>query len=196
VVIEAKDGLRAWDLRRLRAGLADLGLDWDAPPYPALKEKKDRPPLQVTVDLGELAPETPQQAVVKYSLAIAFMPLSPEAYLRRGRAYFQLKKWREAADDLQAALTLNPGVSEPQIWFELGYASAESGRPKQAMAAYSRTVQLNPKLDAAWNNRGSLHEQFGDLEKAVADFSKAIELNGQDWLPRNNRSRVYASLGQ
>src|SRR5947209_19498292 len=30
----ANTGVVVWDLRRLRAGLAELGLDWDAPPYP------------------------------------------------------------------------------------------------------------------------------------------------------------------
>jgi serine/threonine protein kinase/WD40 repeat protein len=33
LVVSAADGLRLWDLRRLRAGLARLGLDWGAPPY-------------------------------------------------------------------------------------------------------------------------------------------------------------------
>ncbi len=26
--------VQVWDLRAVRARLADLGLDWDAPPYP------------------------------------------------------------------------------------------------------------------------------------------------------------------
>jgi len=35
LVCAADDGLRVWDLRRIRAELVKLGLDWDAPPYPA-----------------------------------------------------------------------------------------------------------------------------------------------------------------
>jgi len=34
LVIAGEDGLRVWDLRRIRAELARLGLDWDAPPFP------------------------------------------------------------------------------------------------------------------------------------------------------------------
>src|SRR5262249_9368764 len=144
-----------------------------------VQEEKDHLPLEVTVDMGQLAPETPQQAVVKYTLASALMPLNPEAYLRRGRAHYQLKQWREAADDLSVALALNPGSSDSQVWFEMGYASLEAGLPKQALAAYSRCIELNPKVDAAWNNRGNVHIQFGELGKAVEDFSKAIELNAK-----------------
>jgi WD40 repeat protein len=44
--------LYLWDLRVLRAGLQDLGLDWDQPAY-APAPPADRP-FQVEVDLGDL----------------------------------------------------------------------------------------------------------------------------------------------
>ena len=124
------------------------------------------------------------------------MPVNPEASLRRGRAYFQLKQWREAADDLGVALALNPGNNEAQVWFELGYASAGSGRAKQALAAYTRSLELNPKAEGAWNNRGVLHEQFGELDKAVADLSTCIELSANSQMALNSRARIYTKLGQ
>jgi len=31
---ESRDALRIWDLRQIREQLADMGLDWDLPPYP------------------------------------------------------------------------------------------------------------------------------------------------------------------
>lgn len=42
--------VRAWDLRTIRRGLVELGLDWDAPPYPP--EKPTDPgaaPLEIRV---------------------------------------------------------------------------------------------------------------------------------------------------
>jgi WD40 repeat protein len=42
-----RQDLRVWDLRRLRAGLAERGLDWDAAPLPAAIP---RPALRVTVE--------------------------------------------------------------------------------------------------------------------------------------------------
>jgi hypothetical protein len=50
-----EDGLRVWDLRRLRQELDQLGLDWEAQPYPAAPEKASEP-LAVTVDYGDLKP--------------------------------------------------------------------------------------------------------------------------------------------
>src|SRR5262249_27256172 len=54
VVAAAKNGLRVWELRRLRAALAKLGLDWDGPPYSPVGDTPDALPLQGTVDMGEL----------------------------------------------------------------------------------------------------------------------------------------------
>jgi tetratricopeptide (TPR) repeat protein/WD40 repeat protein len=197
LIIAAKNGLRVWDLRRIRAELAKLGLDWDAPPYPPAAEKRDQQPVEVIVNLGPLAPpDEPRLAVARWSLSIALLPLNPEAYLRRGRAYVQLKQWREAADDLGVALTLHPSNSDSQVWFELGYACAEAGRPEQALPAYSRCLQLDPKSKTAWNNRGVVYERRGELEKAAADYSRAIELDAKYDIAWNNRSRVHASLGR
>jgi WD40 repeat protein len=55
LVVAAEDGLRVWDLRRLRKELDRLGLDWEAQPYPRAPEKAAEP-LAVTVDYGDLKP--------------------------------------------------------------------------------------------------------------------------------------------
>jgi WD40 repeat protein len=47
--------IHVWDLRAIRRQLADMGLDWDQPPYPAPEVSPSAIPLRVTVDLGELA---------------------------------------------------------------------------------------------------------------------------------------------
>jgi serine/threonine protein kinase/WD40 repeat protein len=56
MVVTAKDGLRVWDLRRIREELVKLGLDWDAPAYKPLDKKQQEAALEVRVDLGELGP--------------------------------------------------------------------------------------------------------------------------------------------
>src|SRR5262249_41186279 len=57
VVIQARDGLRVWDLRRIRAGLAELGLDWDAPPYPKADDAGKERLLEVTINRGVIDAE-------------------------------------------------------------------------------------------------------------------------------------------
>jgi WD40 repeat protein len=45
--------LHVWDLRAIRERLAELGLDWDLPPYPPAAPEKATPPLTVSVDQGK-----------------------------------------------------------------------------------------------------------------------------------------------
>jgi hypothetical protein len=57
LVVAVRNGLRVWDLARIRAGLSHLGLDWDKPPYSPAEDKPDQPTLHCTVDFGALAPK-------------------------------------------------------------------------------------------------------------------------------------------
>jgi eukaryotic-like serine/threonine-protein kinase len=51
LALAASHLVHLWDLRHLRRELAEVGLDWDAPPYPAQPAPAPRP-LQVEVDPG------------------------------------------------------------------------------------------------------------------------------------------------
>jgi WD40 repeat protein len=54
----AAESLFVFDLRRVRAGLAELGLDWDSAVWPPLSPPSPvRPIMKVVVDLGELGPK-------------------------------------------------------------------------------------------------------------------------------------------
>src|SRR5262249_28887969 len=128
-------------------------------------------------------------------MAIAFMPLSADAYLRRGRAYFQVQQWREAADDLGLAVTLDLGINDRQIWFDLGCACAECGRSRPAIAAYSRSIELNQRDAAAWNNRANLYKVLGEPDKALADYSQAIKLDPTSALLHKNRANLFIQCG-
>jgi serine/threonine protein kinase/WD40 repeat protein len=50
--------LELWDLRQLRQELAEIGLDWDLPPYPPAPTREPvREPIRIQVDLGSLSPQ-------------------------------------------------------------------------------------------------------------------------------------------
>jgi WD40 repeat protein len=53
LVVAAKNGLRVWDLRRIRAELATLNLDWEAAPIPQAPTG-NAVPLRVQVDPADL----------------------------------------------------------------------------------------------------------------------------------------------
>src|SRR5262249_29184660 len=79
--------LHLMDLRAIRGQLAQLGFDWELPPYPAPPswEGGRFRPLKVQLDLGGQLFDRD-----KYSLVLAFFPFHAEAYFQRGRACLQI----------------------------------------------------------------------------------------------------------
>jgi tetratricopeptide (TPR) repeat protein len=47
----------------------------------------------------------------------------------------------------------------------------------QALADYSKAIELDPKFGAAYSSRGRVYHEKGDLDEALADYCKAIELD-------------------
>ena len=93
-----RDGtIQLWDLRRIRARLQTMGLDWESPAQPS-QSADDGLPVRVEVDLGEL----PDPA--RESLILALCPFDAQAYYRRGRAYARREQLRQALEDSRRSL--------------------------------------------------------------------------------------------
>jgi tetratricopeptide (TPR) repeat protein len=76
------------------------------------------------------------------------------------------------------------GLSLGEGYFLLGYlydpgANYPDPNPQLALDAYSRVIQLNPRLHAATLNRGKLYESLGDVELAIADYTALVETHGE-----------------
>lgn len=59
------------------------------------------------------------------------------------------------------------------------YANPTQADLQQALAAYSRSLELNPDLHAAALNRGKAYEALGELDLAIADYDTLIAARGQ-----------------
>jgi WD40 repeat protein len=143
--------VRVWDLRKIRAGLKELDLDWDAPAYAAAKAPAGGPgPLQVTVvgadkaaaEAARLAraktlnnqawklltgPEKERDVVKGLALAREAVQLAPdnESYQNTlGVAYYRNGQYREAI----AALGKNLGSGRGHDAFDLYFLAMSHAR--------------------------------------------------------------------
>ena len=73
-----------------------------------------------------------------------------------------------------------------------GYRLLASGQPAQAIAAFSRALEIAAGDPIVLNNRGVAHAQLGQLASAVADYSAAIRLSPGDAVARYNRGVALA----
>jgi Flp pilus assembly protein TadD len=120
-------------------------------------------------------------------------PQDPDVAINLGGALILQRKWNRAVTVLQSAVKHNP--NNVMLWSNLGAAylgRLETSGPKQqeqAISAYERAVQLDPKAPNVHYHLGLIHKERGNLERAYAHFQRASEVNPADrdarfWIDR------------
>jgi serine/threonine protein kinase/tetratricopeptide (TPR) repeat protein/WD40 repeat protein len=204
LVVNAKDGLRVWDLRRLRAELVKLDLDWELPAYPP--RKADGPaPLTLKVLRSELDAERVsrwRRQVGLSSFVLALFPFRFQSYRDRGNAHGALGEWRSAVRDYTLALRLAPPDKRHRIDLLLRRANAYRRLPDlpAARADLERVLALQPNNVRVCNSLAWWYvtgpEKLRDPRKALPLAEKAVRLAPRYWQARNTLGVVYYRLGR
>jgi WD40 repeat protein/tRNA A-37 threonylcarbamoyl transferase component Bud32 len=189
--------VHVWNLGLIREELAALGLDWNLPSYPPA-QNQDARPLQMVLDRGSL-PGDPRLDLIEYSLAIAFNPINPEAYFRRGRAYGRLQERKKAIADYTLFLSLAPPDDKRRAEVLFRRSNNHYGLNERAgwRADLCQMAQLH--LDGIPEIHDAIARQFNDLAwelvtgaenardpaQALLLAKRAVELRPDDWRYRN-----------
>ncbi len=80
-------------------------------------------------------------------------------------------------------------------WFWKGRAEYARGDYEEAIKSYSKAIELNPKDDVAYNNRGSAKNRLGHWKEAIEDFDEAINIKPGNGVAWSNRGAVKDHLG-
>jgi WD40 repeat protein/serine/threonine protein kinase len=154
--------VHVWDLRAIRAELAQRGLDWNLPPYPPAGDASDAPPRRLTVDLGDLGraaqakdynnrawilatrPESelhdPGQAVQLAQKAVELAPKEGFYWNTLGVAHYRARHWQNAIDALTKSMELQKGKLESFDTFFLAMAYWRLDEREKARQWYDRAV--------------------------------------------------------
>ena len=81
-------------------------------------------------------------------------------------------------------------------YFRRGYAKAELGDYKGAIADYTEVIRLQPDMASAHYNRGVVKAELEQDFAAIADYDTAIRLKPDYVDAYNNRGLVKSRLGQ
>jgi tetratricopeptide (TPR) repeat protein len=80
-------------------------------------------------------------------------------------------------------------------WYRKGLSLAGAGNHHEAMEAFTKAIQLNPKYSSAYAARSAAYGMLGDHQQALADANRAIELDPKDAVAYLNRGGAYGRLG-
>lgn len=134
-----------------------------------------------------------EAAIASFQAGAILDPENSEIYLSLGDVYM-------AENDLDNAIraycdSININSSDYRAYAKTGIALWEKDYIEEAIVAYHRAIELNPKYEIAHNNLGVIYlDGIGVPEEALSYFKKAIELNPNYTLAYFNAGRTAQSL--
>ena len=80
--------------------------------------------------------------------------------------------------------------------YSRGCALSGKGKYDEAIAEYTKAIELDPNFAYAYNNRGVAYKNIGQYDLAIADYNRAIELDPNDADYWNNKGVALNKLGR
>lgn len=125
-----------------------------------------------------------QQAIDALQRSISIRP-TYAAYSNLATAYFELRRFDDAANECTQALRLDEG--NYLVWGNLGSAYYYAGRHGDAAKAFAKAVSLaekqlavNPRDTTVLGNLASYYSSLGQTKRAADTVSEAVELAPSD----------------
>jgi tetratricopeptide (TPR) repeat protein len=94
--------------------------------------------------------------------------------LKDAESLLQKQQYSQAEEKLQALTATQ--AENPQAWFDLGFAQSHLGKTAEAISAYKKATQLDPKWFEAQQNLGLALAKSGDLTAAATALKIAVTL--------------------
>ena len=103
----------------------------------------------------------------------------------------------DARDDAQQALWeiwARSGDPEVDALYRTGIEQMSAGRLDDAIATFSRIIELKPDFAEAWNKRATLYFLTGDLSRSLADCDEVIKRNPYHFGALAGYAQIYIRL--
>ena len=154
-------------------------------------------PLYNQLAAAQLRFGQPQKAldVLDQSLAITGdHPTSATAFFLAGVAYGNLGQPRQALEQFDASIRLDPTNSE--VLNNRAMTFGTLGLAERALIDLGEALRYSPNYADAHSNRGLIYREFGQHQLAIDSLNEAIRLNPGHAQARVNRGLVFVDLGQ
>jgi len=132
-------------------------------------------------------------ALEDYSKAIEIDPFHYSALNNRATIYSRNEQYQSAEADYSQSLALNENF---QSFYNRGNLYIKLARYEEAIKDFNKAIEIKPRLEKSYNNRGVSQLFLHNFDSALADFNKALELNPVFFESHNNRGLVLNEMGR
>jgi tetratricopeptide (TPR) repeat protein len=129
------------------------------------------------------------EAIESHTKALRLEPDYAEAHYNLALALATERRFSEAVPHYLAAVRRQP---KGLTYNNLGYALAALDRDEEALAAYRKAVELDPRLPEAYVNLGNGLARHDDLAGAEKNYQRALGLDSNNPAILNNLGHVLA----
>ena len=118
---------------------------------------------------------------------------------RKGEQYYVVKDYQGSAAAFTKAIGIDP--EGPENYFGRARAYMQLNRNAEAIADYTKTIQLasgpnaSKNLSISFHNRGLCYFLIGKYQSAIADLTQAIKLRADYASAYKVRGLVYQKMG-
>jgi tetratricopeptide (TPR) repeat protein len=95
-------------------------------------------------------------------------------YYCRGLVYFHIQQYKEAINDFEKVIKLEPQYTN--AYFYLGNIYKDMNNDDKSIYYFSKTIDVDNNNLNAYLNRGLVYDKMSKKKQACADFKKACEL--------------------
>jgi tetratricopeptide (TPR) repeat protein len=92
---------------------------------------------------------------------------------------------------ISLVITVSACMSPEYQHLKNGDDFSDQGKWNEAIAEYTKAIEIAPKLAEAHNNRATAYTEKGDYDKAIADCNTVIEMDPESVIAYYNRSIAY-----
>ena len=137
--------------------------------------------------------EQMELAIDSYSQAIKIKP-NAEAYSNTGNAKNNLGRYKDAIEDFDKAIEINPNYIIAHI--NRGTANFNLKQYKDAIKDFDKAIEINPNYAIAYNYKGIANLELGQYKDTIKDFDEAIETNPNFATTYYNKGIAYLCLSK
>ncbi|HWW68882.1 MAG TPA: tetratricopeptide repeat protein, partial [Duganella sp.] len=116
-----------------------------------------------------------KSAIASFTRVLELKPDDLAALRNRAAAYLDTDQNVRASEDLDKLAALD--ASNPGVYRGRGVVALRAGHDNEAIAAFTRSLELAPGNEFALINRARAYEKIGELNKALADIDETLRVN-------------------